>query len=126
MKQLKTTKQKEAILSAVHDMHNHPTADEIYSHLRINHPQISLGTVYRNLNKFALEGDILKIPIVGGKDRFDFKTDAHEHMLCDNCNNVFDVEVDVEIKLTAKGANNPELNGYTLVLHGLCLNCSSQ
>jgi len=125
VKQLKTTKQKEAILSAVRAMHNHPTADEIYSRLRIEHPQISLGTVYRNLNNFAQEGEILKIPIMGGKDRFDFKTDAHEHMLCDNCNKVFDVEVDVEIKLAETGANDPRLNGYTLVLHGLCPDCSS-
>ena len=122
---MKTTKQKEAILSAVRAMQNHPTADEIYSNLRINLPQISLGTVYRNLNNFAQEGEVLKIPIVGGKDRFDFNTDPHEHMLCDNCNQVFDVEVDVEIKLAATGSNDPKLNGYTLVLHGLCPHCSS-
>ena len=118
---MKSTKQKEAIMAAVRTMRTHPTADEIYDKVRESFPRLSLGTVYRNLNAFARKGDILKIPILNGGDRFDFRTDRHEHMLCENCGQVFDVEADVVINLKE---TEPMLSSYTLLLHGLCSKCN--
>ena len=118
---MKATKQKEIILSTVHTMRNHPTADEVYRTLRENYPRLSLGTVYRNLNAFAKNGDILKVTVPGGGDRYDFKTDQHEHMLCENCGQVFDVEAKVNIVING---TQVVINGYTLLLNGFCPKCS--
>ena len=117
---MKSTKQKEAILAAVSSMQNHPKAEEIYGKLRVSLPRLSLGTVYRNLNAFAKKGDILKIPTLDGAYHFDFRTDKHEHMQCENCGQVVDVDVDVSINLKEAGV---VLNDYTLFLHGLCGKC---
>jgi len=118
---MKATKQKEAILAAVCTMRNHPSADDIYRKLRISYPRISLGTVYRNLNAFAQRGDILKISVPEAGDRFDFRLDRHEHLLCNKCGKVFDAEAEVEIKLKE---NEGLVDGYTLILHGLCEKCN--
>ena len=106
-------------------MRNHPTADEIYRKLRESFPQLSLGTVYRNLNAFAQRGDILRVTILDGGDRYDFRTDKHEHMLCEKCGQVIDVEADVEIKLDQPPpiSDAYTLKGYTLFLYGLCAKC---
>ena len=123
---MKSTKQKEIILATVKAMHNHPSADEIYRKLREEFPRLSLGTVYRNLNAFAHDGSILRVHVLNGGDRYDFRTDKHEHMLCEGCGQVFDVEADVDIKLKKPEmkSNAYKFTGYVLYLHGLCHICS--
>lgn len=118
---MKSTKQKEAILAAVCTMRNHPAADEIYVKLRTEFPNISLGTVYRNLNAFAENGDIKKVSLPNSGDRFDFRLDKHEHLLCSKCGKVFDINANVNIKMLE---DNIVSNGYTLIIHGTCKNCA--
>ena len=117
---MRTNKQREAILAAVYEMKNHPTADEVYDKLKKDNPRLSLGTVYRNLNVFAQNGDIRRLSIPGAGDRFDFRMDKHEHLLCSKCHRVFDVNVKVSILSKEKDA---AIDGYTLTLHGTCGKC---
>ncbi len=117
---MKNTKQKEAILSAVSTMHNHPTADEVYAKLRKDFPNLSLGTVYRNLNSFANNGFIRKVAVHGTGDRFDFRLDQHEHLLCEQCGKLFDV--DAEVCITPKD-EAVQIAGYKLMLYGTCGQC---
>lgn len=120
---MKTRKQQEAVLAAVCTMRNHPTADEIYDKLRKDYPHLSLGTVYRNLNAFAQKGDIRRIIVPGAGDRFDFRIDEHEHMLCEKCQRVFDINIEVQINLKETEVT---VNGYTLIMHGICAKCSQK
>ena len=128
MKTVKATRQKDAILTAVRSMNNHPSADEIYRKLRESYPRLSLGTVYRNLNAFAEKGDIRKISTLEGGDRYDYRTEKHEHMLCENCGQVYDIEAEIDIKFkdeeTAMGGHT--LYGYIMILHGLCGACKGR
>ncbi len=119
---MRNTKQKDAILSAVVNLKNHPTADEIYSSLKQEHAKLSLGTVYRNLNKFSEKGEIRKIPIPGFGDRFDFNITDHEHFICNDCGRVFDVHLtnDVPDLIATDGMR---VTGYTLILYGTCNEC---
>ena len=112
--------QQETILAAVCTLRTHPTADEIYDKLRKAHPKLSLGTVYRNLGALAQKGDILRISVPDGADRFDFRLDKHEHMICERCGRAYDVDVDVKIDFREPKA---ELTGYDLVLRGVCEKC---
>ena len=120
---MKITKQKEAILAAVLNMRNHPTAGEIYDKLRGVLKHISLGTVYRNLNLFAQIGKVRKISIPGSCERFDHRLERHDHLLCKKCDRVLDVDAEVEIKLRDPGA---VMDDYTLFVHGVCSKCSGQ
>ena len=70
--QTRNTIQRQIVLQAVNQMHNHPTADAIYAFIAAQHPTISKATVYRNLNKLAAQGEILRVPVPTGADHFDF------------------------------------------------------
>ena len=71
MASLKYSRQRESILQYLSATHSHPTADMVYMHVKEEFPNISLGTVYRNLNLLADIGEIIKIPTPDGGDRFD-------------------------------------------------------
>jgi Fur family peroxide stress response transcriptional regulator len=72
----------------------HPTADTVYSFVRAQDPNISLGTVYRNLNLLCEQGLLRKISVPDASDRFDGRCEEHYHFVCTKCAKVFDVEPD--------------------------------
>ena len=75
--QTRNTIQRQIVLQAVNQMHNHPTADAIYAVIAAQHPTISKATVYRNLNQLAAQGEILRVPVPTGADHFDFNIKPH-------------------------------------------------
>ena len=79
------SKQREALLRVLRSTRSHPTAYWVYEELRKEIPNISLGTVYRNLAKLAQNGDILKLDIISDKERFDGFTARHAHFVCNEC-----------------------------------------
>ena len=79
------SRQREIIYEQVRNFPVHPTAEEVYRALKNDNPNLSLGTVYRNLNQLSEAGMLLKIPIADGSDRFDGRADRHYHMICEKC-----------------------------------------
>ena len=71
MKDLKYSRQREAILDNLKSRVDHPTADMLFQSLRKDDPKISLGTVYRNLGLLAELGRINKISAQNGIERYD-------------------------------------------------------
>ena len=120
------TVQREAILSELRKMCTHPTADELYAVLRPKVPQISLGTIYRNLEDMASRGVIRKLELTGRQKRFDGDASPHYHARCRVCDRVFNLaaprldEVDRLI-----GSLMPELGctGVYMEWAGLCPAC---
>ena len=78
---MKFSRQREIILRHVKNFPVHPTADQVYTALKKENPNLSLGTVYRNLNQLSDAGMLKKIHIADGSDRFDGRTDPHFHMI---------------------------------------------
>jgi len=119
------SRQRELIHRIVLENPIHPTADEVYALARAQETNISLGTVYRNLNLLVQTGVIRKIGLSGMPDRFDGRTDAHSHLLCEKCGRIYDVD------LPSFGALEEELrslpgitvNGVLLTLTGICQAC---
>ncbi len=118
---MKNTVQKQAVLGVVNNMTNHPTAEEVFLEVKKENDGIGIATVYRNLNSFAKKGLIRKVTVQNAPDRFDYRLDDHEHLLCQSCGRVFDVDADIRIK---PKNTNIQVNGYSLTLHGLCENCA--
>lgn len=88
----RNTIQKELVLHAVRSMKSHVTAEEVYAWIIREHPSVGKGTVYRNLHILAEEGEIRKVEIPGGPDRYDFTVKEHYHAKCVKCNKIFDVD----------------------------------
>ena len=91
MKTLKYSRQRESIKNALARRCDHPTADALYASIREEFPNISLGTVYRNLNLLVELGEIQKLNFGDGADHFDSNTSNHYHFVCRCCRQVFDL-----------------------------------
>ena len=88
---MRYSKQRDEILNIVLKSYNHPTAKMVYEKAKFIIPNISLGTVYRNLNVLSEMGEIKKIPTYDGDDRFDKTLTNHNHIHCTICGKVSDV-----------------------------------
>ncbi len=121
------SKQKEAIFKALKGTTSHPTAEWVYERVRREIPNISLGTVYRDLELLKQEGEILKLGLAGSQSRFDGKAENHYHFRCLKCGRIFDVNGPVDKEIDERLAQK---TGFTvfehrLEFHGLCKNCQS-
>ncbi len=90
------TKQRQVILEELRMMRTHPTADELYERVRVRMPRISLGTVYRNLEKLAGSGIIRRLESTGSQMRFDGDIHGHQHIRCISCGRIEDIEAKPE------------------------------
>ncbi|OSB10498.1 Fur family transcriptional regulator [Paraclostridium bifermentans] len=122
---MKFSKQRELILNAVKDNTVHPTADFIYDYLKKDNPNLSLGTVYRNLSQLVNHGYIQKVSMPGLPDRFDSNVIEHNHMVCDVCGNIQDIHSDILKNIPSAISNelDIEITSCTVILHGICKNC---
>ena len=81
----KHSKKREAILEALRSAKDHPSAEMLYSRLKSVYPDLSLGTVYRNLAFFINDGEITSVGTVAGQERYDADTSPHAHFICRRC-----------------------------------------
>lgn len=122
----KYSHQREAIIRFLADRTDHPTADVVYQQLRSEIPNLSLATVYRNLNRLAESGQILRLHADGKTDHYDACTRPHAHLLCKNCGCVRDVPVACEDGLLerARKISGYEIDGVSVLFSGLCDACA--
>ena len=119
------TMQKGIIYAALCALACHPTADAVYEQVRIEYPSISRATVYRVLHHMAEQGRVLRIPVPDGADHYDHQTHRHDHVRCDGCGRVDDVEMPDPGRLEQQvtDAGGYVLRGYSLLFSGLCPDC---
>lgn len=124
----KFSRQRECILDDLRNRCDHPTADMVYESVRVEQPNISLGTIYRNLSFLVENGQILKISTGGGPDRFDGCVSPHNHFVCRACGSVIDMDYAPEEDILKKASNQFDgaIEGYNLQFFGKCGNCLSK
>ena len=119
-------KKRDAILTCLRSTPEHPSADWIYAKLKPEYPDISLGTVYRNLTLFKQQGIISSLGTVSGVERFDANTEPHVHFICTNCDAVIDLpQMAVPKALCRQAANDAggEVAACQLTFTGVCNSC---
>ena len=119
----KSSKQRDAILSVLKSTDSHPTAEYVYSRLKPDFPNLSLATVYRNLNLFCQMGEATRLDIGDGTVRYDGFTHPHAHFHCTNCNKVLDIPKENDFTPEIESKYNVKLEGYSLVFFGKCNDC---
>ena len=121
----KRSKQRDCILSYLMSVRSHPTAHQIYQEVQKEIPNISLGTVYRNLNLLAAEGTIIRVSCGDGMDHFDADVRPHNHFICRSCGCVLDLEMDgIEHINTIAGAGfSGRIEGHVTYFYGQCPKC---
>ncbi|MCF0241919.1 MAG: transcriptional repressor [Treponema sp.] len=119
------SRQREAILNCLQGRYDHPSADMVFDSVKNEFPNISLGTVYRNLTLLCDTGDIIKVTSVNGVDRFDFNTTPHCHFICSKCTKVQDVDASMdEIINRDELVKVPgSIERTEVMVYGLCQEC---
>ena len=125
MKTLKYSRQRESIKSCLMARHDHPTADALYTSIREEYPNISLGTVYRNLDFLTESKEILKLESAGSIRRFDGDTRPHQHVRCRVCGKIGDVIPPVP----TPSVEGVSVEGFTITearveYEGICEECA--
>ena len=108
---LKYSRQREAIKEFMMTRKDHPTADVVYMNVRQEFPNISLGTVYRNLTLLSDMGELLRLRVGDGVDHFDATTTPHYHFICKRCDNVIDLDIDEKTINDINKKANKTFNG---------------
>lgn len=125
------SRQRNIILDIVKSSYDHPTAEEVYALAVKELPSIGIATVYRNLNQLSELGEIKRISLMEGSDRFDGQLEEHYHMVCDCCGRLTDLKAeDSEIMSlkkkicdTFKVSERDELKLESTLLRGVCDSC---
>ena len=126
MEQTKQFRKRNAILECVRCTDVHPSADWVHSQIRTAFPDISLGTVYRNLALFKQQGAIVSLGTVNGVERFDGNIEPHVHFICTRCDSVTDLpRMELPESLCAQAVE--QTGGQIEVCHlsvtGVCNRC---
>ncbi len=125
---LKHSKQRESIKEFLATRKDHPSADVVYTNVRQFFPNISLGTVYRNLTLLADIGEIARVRVGDGVDHFDYDTSPHYHFICKKCGNVIDLDMPVTEQMAAIARENfdGKIEGQMTYFYGRCSNCTEK
>ena len=122
---MRNSKQRDLILEIVQGTNSHPTADSIYYEARSKMPNISLGTVYRNLGQLV-ENNQIKTINVDGVVHYDAFLHTHQHFLCKTCNRVYDIEISTkEFVSEADTKTNHKIDSCQVQLFGICEKCQN-
>ncbi|MGH7790617.1 MAG: Fur family transcriptional regulator [Candidatus Binatia bacterium] len=126
MKQ-RATRQLGAVYEVLAASQDHPTAEQVFQRVRRVVPQVSLGTVYRNLDKLRDQGRLRVVRLERDVAHYDARTDDHDHFVCEGCAAVLDL---------ARAQRRPRLAGpetigcvvrwHTTAVYGLCQSCATR
>ena len=125
----KNFRKRNAIYDCLCQSKAHPSAEAIYTRLKPEIPDLSLGTVYRNLTLFKNQGKIISVGTVNGVERFDGNTAPHVHFICNGCSAVIDLEemsVPQSLTATAENTCGGKVTECQLSFTGLCQTCMNK
>lgn len=120
------TVQRRAVLTALFNRFDHPTADHIFADLQKTLPGISRPTVYRVLDSLVKIGVAKKVCHPGAAARYETKLERHHHLVCVQCDKVTDFEHPSFDKLSLPNAATLgfELQDYSIHFRGICVDCA--
>lgn len=121
------TPQRQAILEFLLETKTHPTAEDIFQHVKAKFPGVSLGTIYNTLNMLKEHGHILELSYGDMSSRFDGNAKNHYHLVCLNCGRVLDYErplMELEEEVLQK--TGFRVSSHRLEFYGLCPDCQKK
>ena len=125
----KQFRKRNAILSYLQSTSEHPSAEMVYAGLKPQIPDLSLGTVYRNLSLFKQQGLASSVATVRGVERFDGNTSPHVHFVCTACDAVIDLhqmQLPDSLRSAAEDCCGGRVTECQLCFSGLCRECSGK
>ncbi len=120
------TAQRRAVAEALDGMNVHLTADEVHARAVDILPEVSRATVYSTLHELTSMGEILELGIEGRSKRYDPTTSPHNHLVCDSCGVIHDVQLGhTPPELPVGEAHGMTVRRAEVVYHATCETCSA-
>ena len=118
-------RKRDAILTYLKGTTVHPSAEMVFAGLKPQIPDLSLGTVYRNLNLLADLGEAIKITTPNGGVHFDGRTAPHYHFCCNQCGEIFDLDLEELGFINEAAGKNFDgiIESHSMMFYGTCKNC---
>ncbi len=128
MKLYRNTRQKKYLLELLKSTRSHPTAAWLFERLKPRFPNLSMGTVYRNLKILQQQYLIQKLDFGSTFDRYDANLSVHYHFVCDQCGCIEDLPGDVNQNINHIVAHHTDyvIRAHRLEFFGLCQACQKQ
>ncbi len=116
------TRQRALISRIIRESPEHLTAAAIYAQARREMPGLARGTVYRNLHLMEADGEIRRLEMPAGADRYDRAAAPHGHLYCDGCGTLRDLPT-AGLQTALEAAVGAPVLDYQLTVHYLCPAC---
>ena len=123
---MKHSRQRDAIWNFIKDSTEHPDAETVYLGVRESYPNISIGTVYRNLMLLTKIGRLRIVDIGDSVLHFDPNLTEHDHFICKKCGRILDLDTGsdhAQIRRRAAGNFGGRIEGYSAYFYGICEKC---
>lgn len=128
------TRQRAVVLDLLKNTTSHPNAAALYDEARRVMPNISLGTVYRNIRLLEQSGTIRKLVLNSGVEHFDADLRPHHHFVCRSCGRVLDVglnselpsEKELEKCCGMRAEEGFEVESAEVIFYGVCPSCGGR
>lgn len=122
------SKQRSAMLDLLRSTASHPTALWLYERLKPDFPNLSLGTVYRNLSVLEKQGSVLVLRGSEGSSHFDADTSLHYHVLCERCGRIDDAgfSPSADLAAQAQDATGYRITAHRVDFYGVCPSCQKE
>ena len=120
------SRKREAILDALRGTTVHPTAEWVYEQLKPHYPDLSLGTVYRNIKKFCADDVVKSVGVINGQEHFDADMSTHSHLVCQDCGavvDIFEVFFDRDRRSDLEDKYQVSIQQEEVIFKGICKNC---
>lgn len=127
MATIRRSRQRDAIKTYLMSTKSHPTAEVVYEYVKKDFPNISLGTIYRNLNFLVEHGEALRLDCGDGFDHFDGNPAPHNHFYCRGCHKIIDLEMAQidHVNIIANAQFDGQIEEHVIYFKGLCGKCLS-
>jgi len=122
----KRSRQRERILGILQNTDTHPTASWVYDELKKEFNNLSMGTVYRNINILMDQNLVQKIEAGSSFDRFDANTEVHYHFICRECGRIDDLPLAkmADLNELVSRETGYQAESHRLDFYGTCPECT--
>lgn len=119
---MRNTTQRTEILNFLRSKRHHCSTVQIYDAVREKIPNISLGTVYRNLGNLLEQGEIVSVEAVDKCIYYDGFVEDHAHFVCSDCKEIYDFPIELENRSSLNNAGF-EVASERVIYYGKCAKC---
>ena len=115
---IRPSAQRAAIAEYVLHTRDHPSADEVWTAVKLKYPMVSRATVYNTLGLFVRKGLLREFVLAPGRIVYDPHVAPHHHFIDDKSGAIQDLPLEALRVTGAKGLDGIDVREVQVVVRG--------